>query len=385
MSKGVLIYLDPSHYPLAPFASFALRVIGEVIRFEAWNLLKSGTFGAWGVLLIRTIALMLLSAPSAGISASPLLAQNTPVPEAVQQTSDVVPPSQVLPESTEPAIAPPPVVNIRPVDPRTPIIDDEEFDKAIPSLDDAPLESVEQWQVDEEAKEQTGAAAAEQVEQTAEEQANPALRDGDAVEILADPPVTDPMLDEPLPPIESFDAEPPPEPTQAADDREPRAVRYLLRLEGLDPASSPDIATNADGDVYRNARNRFYDLSALDDGDGRADSRAEVNQRARADRQLPPAIIVSEGFFAANHSGEVGEVGLVARQVGLLHVLIAFLVTVPRHLARKPYGRRFERTGVHRAGVAADDELPARLTGDFDGRTPHRPASQPPAEGRRRP
>lgn len=249
--------------------------------------------------MIRSIAFLLLAAPAGGFAVLPVLGQNSPAPEPAGQEVEV--PAAAVEFSTESAAMPsrPPVANIRPVDPRTPIITDEEFEKAIPSLNDAPLESVEQWQNDEEAKEQTGSAAAEQVEQTAEEQANPALRDNDAIEILADPPVTDPMLDEPLPPIESFDAEPPPEPTQAADDREPRAVRYILRLEGLDPAASPDVATTTDGDAYRNARNRFFDLSALDDGDGRADSRAEVNQRARADRQLLLDILTSEGFFDA--------------------------------------------------------------------------------------
>lgn len=264
--------------------------------------MESGTFGAWGVLLIRSFAFLLLAAPAAGFAASPALAQSLPAPDSVSQEVEAPPAADiVLPESAAMPWppAPPPVANIRPADPRTPIITDEEFDAAIPSLDDAPLESIEQWQNDEEAQEQAGDAAAEQVEQTAAEQANPALRDGDAVEILADPPVTDPMLDDPLPPIESFDAEPPPEPTQAADEREPRKVRYVLKVEGLDPAASPEVATDADGDTYRNARNRFYDLSTLDDGDGRADSRAVVNQRARADRQLLLDILTSEGFFDA--------------------------------------------------------------------------------------
>jgi len=168
---------------------------------------------------------------------------------------------------------------------------DEEFDAAIPSLDDAPLKSIEQWQNDEDAK--------EQIRQTAAEQANPALRDGAAVETLADLPVTDPLLDDPLPPIASFDAEPPPEPSQAADQTAPRAVRYMLRLEGLDPALNPAAAPTADDDPYHNARSRFYTLSALGNGTGRADSRAEVNQRARADRQLLLDILTSEGLFDA--------------------------------------------------------------------------------------
>lgn len=177
-------------------------------------------------------------------------------------------------------------------DPRKPIITDEEMAEAVPSLDDAPLESVEDWQKAEDAK--------EQIEQTATETAQPALRDGDVVELLADPPVTDPLLDDPLPPIEGFDAEPPPEPTEAAEREGGQNVRYALRLVGLDPAASTDGAVEADSDVYRTARNRFYDLSALDDGDGRADNRAVVAGRARADRQLLLDIMTSEGFYDAD-------------------------------------------------------------------------------------
>lgn len=174
-------------------------------------------------------------------------------------------------------------IAVEPVNPKAPIITDEEFEKAIPSLDDAPLESVQQWQDAEDAK--------EQIEQSSSEPQLPALQDGDLVELLPDPPVTDPLLDDPLPPIESFDAEPPPTPTEASeDDKAPRSVRYVLRLEGMEGLGD-------DNDVLSNARSRFHDLSALDDGDGRADNRAVVGARARADRLLLVDILASEGFF----------------------------------------------------------------------------------------
>jgi translocation and assembly module TamA len=92
-----------------------------------------------------------------------------------------------------------------------PIITDEEFDQALPSLDAPPMESVEDWQKAEDAK--------EQAEQAVKERGTPALQDGDSSEALPDPPVTDPLLDAPLPPIDSFDAEPPPAPNDAADRR----------------------------------------------------------------------------------------------------------------------------------------------------------------------
>ncbi len=244
--------------------------------------------------MVRSIALLF-----AGFAATPLMAQVAP-PPVTTAAPDPARDSEPTVTPPPPPLAPPPPVTVRPTNPRTPIIPDAEFDAAIPSLDAPPLESVEAWQNEEEAKEQ----AQEQAAQTADEAsggalANPALRDGDAVEILSDPPVTDPLLDDPLPPIESFDTDPPPEPTQAADDEASRQVRYELQLVGLDPAASPDVAVDADGLVYRAARSRFFDLSALGEGNKRADSRAEVNQRARADRQLLLDIMISEGFFDA--------------------------------------------------------------------------------------
>ncbi|MGB5077602.1 MAG: BamA/TamA family outer membrane protein [Sphingorhabdus sp.] len=174
-------------------------------------------------------------------------------------------------------------------DPTQPIITDSEFDESIPSLEDAPLEPIADWQKTQDIKEQ-GA-------QTAKESALPALRDGDTVEILADPPITDPLLDDPLPAIESFDAEPPPEPTQPVENDSAQNVRYALQVLGLDAATTGENTQNAS--ALRGVRNRFYDLSALDDGDGRASNRSVVAGRARADRQLLVDIMASEGFFDA--------------------------------------------------------------------------------------
>ncbi len=196
-----------------------------------------------------------------------------------------------------------PQETLRPADPRAPIITDEEFEKAIPSLNAAPLESVEEWQkAQDKADGGSGTSGAQQqAEQTASDPPISAVQDNDAVEILPDPPVTDPLLDDPLPPIDSFDAEPPPTPTEEAEVS--RAVRYVVRLEGLDPAKATgtdagDIKRTAD--AWRDTRRRFNDLSALDDANGRADNRAEVGQRARADRQLLLDILNGQGFFDAD-------------------------------------------------------------------------------------
>ncbi len=179
-------------------------------------------------------------------------------------------------------------------DPRRPIISDDEFEEAVPTLDGPPMESVEEWQKAQDAE--------EQARQATQDPAIRAAQDNDAVEVLPDAPVTDPLLDDPLPPIDSFDAEPPPNPTETADD-EVRAVRYGFRLDGLDPdkatGENPEAA-KATADAWREVRGRFNDLSALDDGDGRADNRAEVAQRARTDRQLLLDILSGQGFFDAD-------------------------------------------------------------------------------------
>lgn len=207
---------------------------------------------------------------------------------------DMAPPPAPIPESAQ-APSPP----VRSTDPRAPIISDSEFEEAIPSLDGPPLESVEEWQKAQDAKEES---ASEQAEQTATDPPIRALQDNDIVETLADPPVTDPLLDDPLPPIDSFDAEPPPNPTEAADDAT-IAVRYNFRVDGLEPekatGTDPEDIKRA-ADAWREVRSRFADLSALDDGDGRADNRAEVGQRARNDVQLLLDILNGQGFFDAD-------------------------------------------------------------------------------------
>jgi len=186
------------------------------------------------------------------------------------------------------------------VSPTKPIIDDKEFEEAIPRLDDAPLESIDEWQSAQEARDND---AAEKRKSNTPNPAIQAAQDGDAVELLPDPPIVDPLLDDPLPSIDSFDAEPPPEPTQAAE-QEARAVQYNVRIEGLDASKTANVAENADAvivdvDAWRAILESFNDLSALEDGKGRAINRAEIGQRARADRQLLLDILQGQGFFDA--------------------------------------------------------------------------------------
>ena len=111
----------------------------------------SGTFWLKGVLgpgdvcLIRTIAILYLSCAAAA-----LLAQN---PAAKAPATGV----------------------------RVPVITDTEFNAAIPSLDDAPLESIDAWQADQENRAADGSAA-QQVAQTAADPAILAVQDNDLVE-----------------------------------------------------------------------------------------------------------------------------------------------------------------------------------------------------------
>ena len=193
-------------------------------------------------------------------------------------------------------LAPPPA---QPVDLRAPIIPDSEFEAAIPSLDAPQMESVEEWQKAQDAKQDS---ALEQAQQTAADPTIRAAQDNDVVEILPDAPVTDPLLDDPLPTIDSFDADPPPTPTEAAEEQL-RAVRYAFRIDGLDPAKATGtdaVEATKNADAFREIRGRFNDLSALGDGDGRADNRAEVGQRARTDVQLLLDILNGQGFFDAD-------------------------------------------------------------------------------------
>ena len=238
--------------------------------------------GAGDDCLIQSIAFLYL-----GTAAGALLAQN---------------PAVEIPDRKVQLVIAPDTANTRQDDPRDPIISDTEFEEAIPSLDDTPLESIDAWQAEQESREE-GGSAQQQMEQAAADPTILAVQDGDMVELLPDPPVTDPLLDDPLPLIENFDSEPPPEPTQAAE-RQARAVRYVVRLDGLDASKTADIAKDADGvaveaTAWNDVRVRFNELSTLEDGNGRADNRAEVGQRARADRQLLLDILNGQGFFDA--------------------------------------------------------------------------------------
>jgi translocation and assembly module TamA len=213
-----------------------------------------------------------------------------------------VEPPQVVPTvepTSEAAIAaptpPPPDVQFPVV---APIISDEEFEKAVPQIfaeDDPelnrPLESIANFEKRQaaEAANAGNAAAGDAPTPTVEGVPVPALADGDAWEVIGDAPITDRELAAPLPPLENFDVEPV-EFAEAEDDRENVGVTYTVEVNGL---AAADESTDID------LADLFGDLSALYDGDGKADNAAMLRARLSADGELMQRILASEGYYDA--------------------------------------------------------------------------------------
>src|SRR3546814_3245438 len=84
------------------------------------------------------------------------------------------------------------------------------------------------------------------------------------------PPVDD-ELSAPLTPLPVFDVTPAPAGQQQAASDQPPAVSYRLRVEGFEGTGLGD---------------RFRDLSALEVGDGSAETAAMIEARAQADEEL---------------------------------------------------------------------------------------------------
>ena len=169
------------------------------------------------------------------------------------------------------------------------IITDDEFDKALDGLDPFVTPAIET----KEAREQQQKDAESQIEQDAKEPAIPALQDGDAIETLADAPVIDPNIEDALKPIATFDAEPLAEPVAGDDDEAAQKIRYVWAIEGLDDL--PDV------------RARFMKLSALADGNKKAENGAIVGARMAEDQQLAINILSSEGYFDATLNGRLDQ------------------------------------------------------------------------------
>jgi translocation and assembly module TamA len=152
-----------------------------------------------------------------------------------------------------------------------PIITDEEFGAAIDGLDPAtakPLPTITEWEKQQEAG-----------------------------EMLVPEPAIDPQIDQPLKPVETFDAEPPAEPIEADDDSETQKIRYTWRIDGLDE----------DQDAVSIISAQFKKLSALEDGDGKADNGAMVAARLVEDQKLAISLFSSQGYFDAILDGRIDQ------------------------------------------------------------------------------
>jgi translocation and assembly module TamA len=189
---------------------------------------------------------------------------------------------------TVPVPPPPPGAALPEVEP---VIPDAEFNSAVPALDpgsdpalDQPLESIESFER-RIAEQQAGAKPAEG---QAAPNNDPALADQHTVEEIGDAPVRDAELTAPLPPIDQFEVAP----VQFAEEEEtgPEATRvtYQVRLNGLDAA---------DKETEVGLKSQFADLSALEDGDGKAENVAMLSARLTEDSELIKTILAAEGWY----------------------------------------------------------------------------------------
>ncbi len=172
-----------------------------------------------------------------------------------------------------------------------PIISDEEFKDSIPPISaeddpelDKPLESIEEFERRQALKDARDVGAEVPV---VDGTPVPALADGDSVEAIGDAPINDAELAAPLPPLEDFNVTPV-EFAEPEDPNETRSIPYTVQVNGL---AAADDSTDVD------LADLFGDLSALYDGDGKADNIAMVRARLSADAELMQRILASEGYY----------------------------------------------------------------------------------------
>ncbi|MEQ8412421.1 MAG: BamA/TamA family outer membrane protein [Erythrobacter sp.] len=177
-----------------------------------------------------------------------------------------------------------------------PVIGEDEFESVVPDLppgDDPalerPLESIEQFErrMAGDADEPGGAASA------GPPLGKPELADGEPVEAIGDAPVRDSALTEPLAPLETFELEAVmfEDEDEGGAPEEPVTVPYEIEFAGLEKA---DAATATD------LTDRFFDLSALEAGDGDAANIAQLNARLGEDAELTKRLLAAQGWYSAN-------------------------------------------------------------------------------------
>ncbi|MDT8757559.1 BamA/TamA family outer membrane protein [Sphingomonas psychrotolerans] len=146
------------------------------------------------------------------------------------------------------------------------IVPDAEFEAALPKLSDdinAPLESMQDF------------GKKPPVSQPA-----PPGAVTSQIENFPPPAAEAPEFAEPLVPLAQFKVEP--VKIEGVDDEKVASIRYTTVVEGLDKIGLDD---------------RFRDLSALEDGDGKAANATMVAARAREDEKLAVRLMQSLGYY----------------------------------------------------------------------------------------
>ncbi|AUW58404.1 hypothetical protein C1T17_10115 [Sphingobium sp. SCG-1] len=192
------------------------------------------------------------------------------------------------------------------------IIDDQSFNAQLPPLGEdlnAPLPSIDTY-LDNDAA--TAPSAVTQL---------PPAQD----------PKTEAELAQPLVPLNNVDVQPV-EVARDDDAQKPAEVRYSFTVQGLDEVGLDD---------------RFKELSALQDGKGKADTAAMIQARAREDEALAVRLLKSEGYYDATalaslDRGSGENAGLVAvltvtpgKQYKLGEIVVTAPPTTPPDLIRK--------------------------------------------------
>ncbi|WP_181814774.1 autotransporter assembly complex protein TamA [Sphingomonas aracearum] len=217
------------------------------------------------------------------------------------------------------APAPTPAPGAAPAD-DTPIVPDEAFNQALPSLSgdiNAPLEAMPQLPP----------AATPALPGAVPLQSGQAAADtGDT---LTPPAANDPELAQPLSPLGTFNATPPVEVAETRD-KETVEIRYETELRGLE-----EIGLQA----------QFQSLSALREGKGKAANTSQINARAKEDEALAVRLMQSRGYYdgTALSTIEAGREGQPAKAIvsatpGKLYTFGSVTVqadaTVPPNLVR---------------------------------------------------
>ncbi|MHB9879615.1 autotransporter assembly complex protein TamA [Pacificimonas sp. ICDLI1SI03] len=225
-------------------------------------------------------------------------------------------------------------------EPSDPIINDEDFEEALPPLDEGAAISGDEESGDDAAPdaisdaapdEETPGGAVPESGVPGDTVDLPALDDGTTTEIIEDVPVEDEALAAPLEPLDSFDVTTPEEPTEEAAEAAP-AIRYRLVIDGLDEAG---------------LEGQFRSLSALERS-AEAANAAMLTARAESDAELAVRLLRSQGYFDANADSNIA---LPAEPDGRFRV---DLVVVP--------GPRYEFSSIEVVGE--DEAIPAGLVSD---------------------